>query len=107
MEISVSGQALAFLFALLFGAVLGVFYDLFRISRIALRQNAVAIFIEDLFFWIVASVATFLFLLFENSGEVRVYLLLGVVLGAILYYFTLGILVMKLARLILTPFKRV
>lgn len=106
MDISVTEQTADFLLACLFGAVLGLFYDVFRVFRVAVPCSKAAIFLQDLLFWFVCAASTFLFLLCCNAGEIRFFLLLGELLGALLYYFTFGVLVMKSARALVALLRR-
>lgn len=107
MEVSVTGQTLVFLAACCFGAALGAFYDLFRIFRVAVPCSRAAVFVQDIIFWLFCAVASFLFLLYVNTGIVRLFVLLGELLGATLYYVTLGVLVMRSARAIIGFFRAV
>jgi len=109
MQLEVIGSQQAFLFAqaCLLGVALGVVYDIFRILRIAVKTNTVVAFIEDLLFFIIATAATFMFLLLMDDGRIRWYPFLGEALGFMVYYFTLGRLVMKISKIIITFIKAV
>lgn len=95
MAITIAGQTAVFLRSLLLGVTLGCFYDLFRITRIALLLPSLLILLEDLLFFLFSSVTLFGFLLENSDGQIRWFILLGVVLGWTVYYFTVGSLVMK------------
>lgn len=105
MEISVAVQSMSFLYAFLFGAVTGLLYDIFRILRIAFPIGKVAVFIEDVLYLLSAGLLTFVYLLKFNSGEIRSYILLGTLLGFIVYYFTVGKLIIGSAKLIIKLIK--
>jgi len=98
-----SGQAMSFLATVLAGAALGIFYDFFRILRRVLRHKTMAIAVEDAIFWLVATLLMFVFLLHANSGEIRGFTFLGVVIGAALYFLTLSQFVTKFAMVIISP----
>lgn len=83
-------QLQIFEISLLFGAALGAFYDLFRIIRIFFKCKFWDVFIQDIIYFFVSAVSTFLFILFINSGEIRFYILAAEIMGWILYYITLG-----------------
>lgn len=106
MGISISEQALEFLAACLLGAGIGVLYDVFRILRIAFKHGRIITIAEDLLFWILSAVITFFFLLLFSEGQVRVYILLGELLGFTVYYFSLGCLVMRFSEWIIHLIKR-
>ena len=107
MGISVAEQTAVFLWSLLFGFFLGIFYDIFRIIRIAFSLGRVIILVQDILFWSVCGILTFMFFFFAQSGEVRIYIIIGELLGAVAYYFTLGVIVIKSSRVIINFAKRV
>ena len=94
----ITREALSFLYACLLGAGLGVLYDVFRLLRLLLFKNRVAIFLEDLLFSAMCTLVTLAFLVEFCSGRVRVYALLGELLGFFLYHFTVGELVIRVLK---------
>ena len=107
MAITISGQTIVFLRSLLLGAAVGCFYDLFRISRVAFVIPAFVVLVEDLLFFLFSSVVLFGFMLENSFGQIRYFILLGVVLGWTVYYFTVGSLVMKCSARIIRAVKRI
>ena len=99
--IEVNTQTVVFLQSLALGFALGLFYDVFRILRLAVRHSGAAVFLEDVLFFAFCAVVTFLFSLTAVSGHVRVFLVVGEFLGATLYYFSLGALVMRVSKVII------
>ena len=63
------------------GFLLGAFYDVFRVIRLLMRPSAKVVFFQDLLFFALSSVVTFLFALAVTGGELRFYLFLGLVTG--------------------------
>lgn len=119
---TVGTQVQAFLLSLGIGVVIGILYDLFRILRLSFTDNKVVVVVQDILFWSVSAVLSFLFVFVVNNGEFRGYLAMGELAGFALYYFTLGICVMKISqwlvngikktvrsvfRIVLFPFKRI
>ncbi len=90
MGISVPEQLWTFLYSIAYGVALGVFYDLFRVLRLIFIPSSVSVFIQDVLFWIISGIVTFMYMFSFNDGMIRFYMLCGVFLGWILYYFTLG-----------------
>lgn len=101
MAVSITEQGFVFLFACLVGVVLGIFYDVFRIARIAFNPRFFVIFIEDILFCFGASAAVVLFVYYANSGIIRWFALVGCALAFAFYYFTAGKLVMYLSEKII------
>lgn len=88
--------------SLLLGAGLFAVYDVIRILRRIFPHGIVWISLEDLCYWIVASIFFFLRLCQVNNGMIRAYILLGMALGALGYYNLLSRYVMRwLAKMIL------
>ncbi|MDR1564135.1 MAG: spore cortex biosynthesis protein YabQ [Oscillospiraceae bacterium] len=98
IEVDIALQNNLFLQALLLGAGIGVLYDFFRLLRIILPAKIVLVFIQDVIFWVITAVATFLFMLVQNGGVIRGYLLIAELAGALIYYFTLGALFIGVSR---------
>lgn len=105
MEISVAQQTWMFLASVALGAVLGICYDVFRILRIALKHPTIAVLIEDILFFAVCAVATFCFLLAAGDGQLRAFILIGELIGAILYYCTIGVLVIGISKRMIAAIK--
>ncbi|QXM07232.1 spore cortex biosynthesis protein YabQ [Crassaminicella indica] len=116
----VSEQIYVFLTTLYGGIIIGFIYDLYRILRCIFKPKKIATIIEDLIFWIVIAIIAVHVLLFSNDGQLRFYVFLGFLIGAILYnrilsrFVIRGILIllnklksllMKLLRIILFPIK--
>lgn len=72
------------------GVILMVFYDIIRLFRHIVRHHHLVVAIEDLLFWVIASLCIFYLLFLENSGRVRMYAITGTALGMILYYVLWG-----------------
>lgn len=51
------------------GFLLGAFYDVFRVIRLLMRPSAKVVFFQDLLFFALSSVVTFLFALAVTGGS--------------------------------------
>jgi spore cortex biosynthesis protein YabQ len=107
MELYLARQTVTFGYACLLGAVLGAAYDLFRILRIAHPPGRGVVFLQDIIFFLFAATSTFLFLLVQNEGVLRAFLLTGEFLGAVVYSLTLGGLIIRVAGRIIFAVKKV
>ncbi len=96
--VSISSQTKNFLFSLGFGAVIGAFYDFLRIVRICISDSLKILYIFDFLFVFVSAVATFLFCLGTTDGEIRLYIILGEILGFLIYYFSFGIIAVRFSE---------
>ncbi len=97
--ISSGEQAVIFFTSLGAGFILGVLYDLFRAIRLAFTQKRAAHIFFDILYCIVAAILGYFYILAVNKGEVRLYILIGILIGGAFYYFSCGIAVMKLTDL--------
>ena len=89
-EINVSDQVASFLYAVVLGCMLCVFYDIIRALRKAEHHGTVAVFFGDLIFWIVSAFAVFLFLIARTNGAARGYVFVAALTGFILFRITVS-----------------
>lgn len=117
---TISWQSALFLKTCGFGFLLGMLFEVFRMFRIIFTNGKYTVF-WDVLYMCVASVTTFLFLLINGNGTLRVYVVLGLVLGWIVFYVTVGkgikkifdrliicfrTVISKLSKAFLQPFQR-
>lgn len=74
-----------FALTILIGLVSGFCYDLYKVTRGTLRLRRIGTALGDVLFWLVLTVVVFFLLLAGNWGEVRLYVLLGLAIGALIY----------------------
>ena len=96
MGTMVTSQITIFLFSMLLGAFLSLFFDGFRIMNAVLKVNLKRIFFEDVIYFVLSAIITFTYILVMNSGEIRVYIVLGEAIGWLIYRVTIGKFVYKL-----------
>lgn len=101
-----SEQLIIFLASLGVGFILGILYDFLRALRLSLTQGKWGVIIFDLLYFFLVAFGSYLFILASNKGEVRSYIILGELLGAVFYYFSLGLALMKLTDKFVLLFKR-
>ena len=68
------------------GLIIGFLYDLYRLFRYYRKPKKVATFFEDFIFWVIVSLISLYILLNSNYGELRGFIFIGFVTGAVLYY---------------------
>lgn len=86
----ISSQLQVFLYSVGFGFILGAVYDVFRILRVLIIKNNKAVPVQDIVYFLLSSVMTFVFLLVINNGKFRFNILLALITGFAVYYLTLG-----------------
>ncbi|MCL2405832.1 MAG: spore cortex biosynthesis protein YabQ [Defluviitaleaceae bacterium] len=107
MILSMTGQAWLFLSTVIVGAAIGLFYDAFRVLRKTARHNKLAVTLEDLFFWVTATGLTFYYMLHRSYGEIRLFTLLGIACGILLYFATVSRWVVVVLVAVVNYLKRV
>lgn len=106
MNVIVNTQLQLFLYAIGIGIVLGMIYDLSRILRKAIRHPNFLVQIEDGLYWILCAFVVFGILYLHNYGQLRIFVFLGMILGAIFYFATFSILFMKIAVWVIDTVKK-
>lgn len=100
-------QTKIFALSLGFGFLIGIFYDVLRLFRLLCSNSKKVFMVFDLLYTLAAAIATFLFLLTVTGGSVRAYVLLGELLGFLIYFVTLGTLLSTFFERIVACLKRV
>ena len=85
--------------ALLLGAAVGVLYDAFRILRVRLPSPLLG-GVLDLLFWLAVTVGLFVYAVWAGNGEVRIYMVLSVLGGAVGYFLLFSRGILKLGYLL-------
>ncbi|MBE6760218.1 MAG: hypothetical protein E7554_09085 [Ruminococcaceae bacterium] len=81
--------------ALLAGAALGIYYDLFRILRRVFHFGYAMILAQDLFFWITGAVGIFFCSAVVYGGQLRIIFVCAALVGWGIYSATVGAVLMK------------
>lgn len=92
MHLTVYEQAEIFYFAFVFGLIIGVWYDLFRLLRALGFNSKRAFILQDIVFMSGSAVMCFLFALVNVNGHFRVFVMIGHMLGLFAYRFSFGML---------------
>ena len=103
--VPILAQTNSFLYAMALGAVLSLVYDVFRIIRVAFGGKKTAVFVEDLFFSIVALILTFVFVIAFNNGELRFFVLVGELVGFVICHSTIGRIIIVFSKAIINAIK--
>ena len=107
MILSISNQFTIFLLSVIFGFCAAFFYDFLVIFRKIIKHYKFFVHIEDFLYWTVLALLMFFIMLEENYGEIRGFLILGVFLGMILYYFSLSEYFLSISDKVLRLIKKI
>ncbi len=110
MNDAISVELHFFLVSVLWGAIILLAYDSFRVLRRLIRHNSIIIAIEDLIFWISASFFIFSMIYRMNNGSIRGFSIIGMCAGMLLYHYILSNAAVKyttlIIRLLIRPFRQ-
>ena len=107
MELSMTEQGIVFLFSCIVGGLLGAFYDVFRIIRIAFNSKWLSVFFQDLIFCVFSAFSIILLVFYTNSGTIRWFALLGCFMCFVLYHLTIGRFIMFVSKKIIDFIRKV
>ncbi len=98
-------QTEIFLYALGFGFLLGILYDVFRTLRMIISGSKGFVFFMDVLYFTVCTFLIFCFILVVDSGRIRAYVALGIILGWVVYYFSFGAIAMRVSSAVTRFFR--
>lgn len=79
-------QVYQFFVMVLAGVVLGIVFDVYRTFRHIARPGAILTAIHDTVFWLFATFLVLAAVFYASWGEVRAYVFVGAVTGALIYF---------------------
>lgn len=90
IEITLLSQIWLFISSFIFGVALSIIYDFFCVLKLMIKCNNILKTICDIIYFIFISILTFIFLLIFNFGEVRIFILMGMLFGWWIYHYFIG-----------------
>lgn len=105
MNQMVSSQSMLFLTSVQIGILMGVLFDLIRIFRKLLKHPNFLVQIEDMLYWVTCGFVGFYMLYICNYADIRPYIFIGIILGAVFYFLTFSVIFMKIATLVINYIK--
>lgn len=79
-----------FLVMIAVGAAMSATYDVLRIIRRVVRHSVTVTSCEDVLYWIIWVFSAYRIFLFINDGCFRVYMIAGILIGALAYHMIAG-----------------
>lgn len=93
---SVTREVIVFLWFILDGIASGIFFDLLRAVRYNRKCGDLIVYLEDILFWLLLCASAIWLTYFLDSGQIRMYMIIGIFLGMFLYFLTLTKIIYKL-----------
>ena len=107
MENVILTQLYSFLIYLVSGIIIGLFFDIFRILRKSFHTPDFITYIEDILFWLFTGVFL-IFVLFKfSNGQIRIYNVVGLLVGVIIYIISISKFFIKINVTIITFIKNI
>lgn len=78
-------QVYAFAIFILDGLLIGILFDIFRVSRKSFKTPDFITYIEDVIFWLLSGLILLYSIFKFNNGELRLFIFLGVFIGILMY----------------------
>lgn len=95
-EIKNSFQLFSFAMALLMGVIFCLFYDILRAFRKAKKISDIEVFMQDVIYFLIIAIFTFIVFVPLSNGEIRGYLLIAIAIGFVVCFFTISRLSLKI-----------
>lgn len=83
-------QAYIFLIFIINGLLIGILFDIFRILRKSFKTSDFITYMQDILFWTIAGFLIIFSIYKFNSGEIRIFIFLGLLVGIIFYLLTIS-----------------
>ncbi len=106
MELSVSHQAFVFTAMFFCGFPAGMIFDIFRGIRKSVKCSPGVVAAQDIVLWFSELIVVYLVLFKVNNASVRLYEIIGLVLGIVSYFMTFSQYVVKSVFTALEFFKK-
>lgn len=102
MYLALAPPVYIFFVSILFGMGFAALWDLVRIVKQKIKTNArKAVFVLDIIFFVVACTLNLVFFFIFTSGEFRVFILIGYLLGFVFYHVTICHIVYRILQFII------
>ena len=103
----IENQAYLFGIFVINGILIGLLFDFFRILRKSFKTNDFITYVEDIVFWILTGIILLYSIFLFNNGEIRLFMLIAVLLGLIIYMLSISRYIIKVNVKIINFFKTI
>lgn len=97
MSDSISNQITTLLIFAVTGVIIGILFDFFRIQRKIIKTFDFVTYIQDILFWLFSGITVIFSITKFTNGELRSYMVFGIVLGIIIYFSIFSKFVIKIS----------
>ncbi len=107
METEITKQIFIFIIFIFSGSFIGILFDLFRILRRSFKTSDLITTIQDMLFCVITGFFLIYAIFTFNNGEIRLYVICGLVIGLSLYLLFLSKYVIKVNIYIINYIKKI
>lgn len=100
-------QSYLFMVFTIVGMCIGVLFDIFRILRKTIKTKDFVTYIEDILFWILTGLIIIISMYKFCDGELRFFMIIGLILGTIIYLLTISEYIIKISVFIINLVKKI
>ena len=98
---SIAEQTQVFIIFVIVGIIISFLFDIFRIFRKIYKFSNMLIYMQDILFWLLTGIIILQAIFKFNSGDIRIFLFLGIFVGVFIYISLFSIYVIKIGSFIL------
>ncbi len=102
MALDIYKQLYCFFIFIITGILIGILFDIFRITRKSFKTPDVITYIEDFAFWMITGLLLLWVIFKFNDGEIRGYIFVGLGIGITIYLLTISKIFIKVSVTIIT-----
>ncbi len=95
---SLSYECQIFLYSIILGIGLGIVFDIFRVIRAVIPHNNFFVAFEDILFMLIWTFSLVIFSVELSGGNIRFFCFMGTFLGFVIYFFSVGKIVITFIR---------
>lgn len=89
-DTTITLQPKIFLYSIILGILISIYFDLFKSVRQLCDFSELQVFFQDIAFFLVVTPCVFMFLQSFTYGELRGFVFIGLILGFLMWRFTLS-----------------
>lgn len=100
-------QTYLFIIFTIVGIIIGVLFDIFRILRKSFKTKDIVTYMEDILFWILTGIIILFSMYKFSNGELRFFMIIGIIMGTLMYMITFSRYVIKISVFIIKIIKTI
>jgi len=100
-------QTYLFIVFTIVGIIIGVLFDIFRILRKSFKTKDIVTYMEDILFWVLTGIIILFSMYKFSNGELRFFMIIGIIMGTLMYMITFSRYVIKISVFIIKIIKTI